>query len=318
MILDGAGDAAGAGGTGSVGNDPPATGGSEGASEGGAAEDAAPFTPNYKFKYAVDGQKQGEAEFDDIFKPLVRDADTEKKVRDLYAKAFGLDFVKADRDRIKAEYDPIVQNHQKVSSSLQTLGRFVQNKDYGSFFEALKIPQEDVLRYALQVIELHKMDPQQRAVYEQQRSHQQRAFALEMQNQELMQSLQQTSVRTRDTELSTALSGQGVAEAAASFDARTGKSGAFRDLVIQRGQFHALASGVDMPASQVVGEVLAMIGAQVQGGNAQGQGKTTQQAAGEKKPVLPNISGKGTSPARRIVKSTADLRKLASQMAANE
>lgn len=275
------------------------------------------YTPNFKFKFAAPGtSKQEEREFDDYLKAAIKDEETEKKIRELHEKAYGLDFVKADRDALKQAYQPLEQEYSKLQQSLTQLGGFVRKKDYDSFFETLQIPREDVLRYALQLVQVQQMSPEQRAQFEAQRAESQRAVALEMQNQELSQRFQQMQVHQRTIELDTALTSPTVAEQIQAYDARAGRPGAFRDLVIQRGQYHYMASGVDLPAGQAVQEVLGMLGLQGQqaAGQAAGVAGVAQPASGGAKPVIPNIQGRGTSPAKRVVKSTDDLRRLANQM----
>lgn len=324
--------AEGSGGASAAGKAAGVSGGSGGTGEtagaaaatAGALDPAAPvapaYTPNFKFKYRGLDKNDVEAELDDLFKPLVKDADTEKKIRELHEKAHGLDFVKADRDRLKSAYEPLEQKFESQAQALTQLGQFVQKKDYQSFFEALRIPKEDILQYALREVQLAQMDPQQRAQYEAQRQESQRAHALEMQNQQLQQQFQQLTVNQREMELGGVLQRAEVAASVASFDQRMGRPGAFRDLVIQRGQYHALALGVDAPAEQVVSEVLAMIGAQAaaagQAATGNAAGSTVQAGSGGKPVVIPNIQGKGTSPAKKIPHSTNDLRKLAAQMSA--
>lgn len=288
--------------------------------EGSAAGTALPpYTPNFKFKYAVDGEKQQEGEFDDLFKPLIKDAETEKKVRELFAKAHGLDFIKSDRDRIKGEYDPLVEKHTSITNSLSQLSGFVRQGDFQSFFEALQIPEQAVLKYALERVQYHKMDPAQRAQLDEHRRQTTQAMALQQQNEQLQTQMRQLSATQRATELDTTLGRPDIAAHIQNFDTRAGKPGAFRDLVIQRGQYYALAQGVDMPPAQVVADVLAMIGAQVTaGGQAQGNGAAPPSTNGQRPPVLPNVSGKGTSPAKRTYTSTDDLRKRAAQLAASE
>lgn len=278
------------------------------------------YTPSFKFKYAAAGEtnKQLEGEFDDFLKPHIKDAETEEKVRKLYAKAHGLDFVQAERDRLKSEYQPLAEKHANVTRSLQELSGHVQRGDFQSFFQALQIPEQAVLKYALERVQYHKMDPQQRAQLDRQRGEMQRASALEQQNQLLQQNYQQLAAQQRDMELGSVLTRPEIASVIQSFDERAGKPGAFKALVIQRGQYYALAQGVDMPPEQVVSDVLAMIGTQASTPQANGANGNGGGTAPQKPPVLPNVSGKGTSPAKKIITSTDQLRQLAAEKAALE
>lgn len=290
--------------------------------EGDITKRAPAYSPNFKFKYrGLD--KDNEAELDDLFKPLVKDAATEKKIRELHEKAYGLDFVKAERDRLKNEHQELAGYKQRMAESLGIVSGYLNKNDLESFFGAFKIPKESVLRYALQQIQLNEMNPEQRAAYETQRQEMQRASALELQNQRLQEQFSQLQVNQRTNELATVMSRAGIADAASSFDQRMGRPGAFREMVVQRGQYHALSSGVDMPAEQVVAEVLAMIGHQPQAGGTQAPGGLPGVAgasahAPAAKPVLPNIQGKGTSPAKKVLTSTDDLRKRAAELSAGE
>ncbi len=284
-----------------------------------AGNGAAAFTPNFGFKYRGADKSDAEGQFDDIFKPLIKDADTEKKVRELYEKAHGLDFVKQDRDTLKQTHGELNQNYESQSAALRTLGQFVKNKDFDSFFEALKIPNHDILNFALQLVQREKMSPEQRAQFDAQRAEQQRVVALQMQNAELTQQFQNLAVQTRESELDGTLRHPQIAGMISDFDQRAGRPGAFRDLVVQKGQHHFFTSGIDVPVGQVVGEVIQLLGLQPgqAAGNAAQPAPGGVQRGSQGKPVLPNVPGKGGSPAKSVPRSTDDLRKLGRSMAAN-
>jgi hypothetical protein len=273
------------------------------------------YTPNFKFRYAKPGatNEQVEGEFDDFLKPVVKDAETEKKIREIYAKAHGLEFVQADRDRFKPyaeKYDTLVGNLQRVTS-------FAQKGDFQSFFDALQIPEKSILQYALERVQYHKLDPQQRAQLDEQRQQSQRASALELQNQQLQQNLQHFAVQQRTVDLDQELARPDISATIQNFDTRVGKPGAFKKLVIERGQNIYFNQGVDMPPGQVVMDVLNMIGAPATPGQAApGRGAGGAQTPAPKPPVLPNVSGKGSSPVKTVYKSTDALRQRAAELAA--
>ena len=98
--------------------------------------------------------------------------------------------------------------------------------------------------------------------------------------------------------------------------------GAFRNEVIKRGQLYA-HNGIDKPVSEVVKEVLLLAGhaaPQANGiqqtvDNSAGNGGQApqQQIPAQKPPVIPNVGGQGTSPAKRVVRSLDEIRALAKQ-----
>src|SRR5688500_2643210 len=65
------------------------------------AQPAAPaYTPDFKVKI-----KGKEFEIDEMFRGLIKDADSEKKVKEFFEKAYGIDFVKQDRKALKDEHE---------------------------------------------------------------------------------------------------------------------------------------------------------------------------------------------------------------------
>ena len=286
----------------------------DGGGSGENPENPPEYTPNFGFKYAVEGSKQVEDEISEIYRPLIKDPETEKQIRELHEKAYGLDFVKQDRDTLKEQFTNTQQQYQEQTKALQTVGAYIKHKDYGSVFDTLGIPREDVLKYALEQVQYQKMEPHQRAEFDQQNAERNRIAALELQNQEITQNYQQMAAQQREWEVDNYLMRQDVAETVNAFDQRAGQSGAFKAEVFRRGQMYA-HQGQDVPVNQVVTELINLVGgapAVAPGQGAQAQTQTAQ----TQKPVIPNISGKGTSPVKRVPKSIEDLRKIRAEMEA--
>lgn len=282
------------------------------------------YQPNFKFKYSAvkDGKdEQVEAELDELFKPLVKDADTEKKIRELHEKAYGIDFVKADRARIKETHAAVASELTGLKDSLGQLAGFVRQNDYDSFFQALGIPEKAVMEYALKKAQFAKLPPEQQQAHFAQQAERRRLQELEQQNQHLQQQYQQVAVQTRTQELDMVLARPDYAQAAEAFDRAVGRPGAFRAEVIQRGQYHAAVNQRDLPADAVAQEVLGMIRPFMQSAPASqpvSSGAPVVAPAREAKPTLPNIAGKGTSPTRKVVSSLADIKQRAKDLAAQE
>lgn len=334
LAPEGAGDGAAEGAAAEGG----VSSGGDGASQEGGAEDGAKgegaaadgqkeppaYAPNFKFKYRAVDKENAEGEVDPLFRSLVKDADTEKKIRELHEKAYGIDFVKHDRDQIRQELEPLRDYRTKTSAALQRLGAMIQQGDMESFITAMKIPPQLVLQYALDKIKYAEMTPEQRAAYDSQRQQRVQASQLELENQNLQNTVFQIAGQQRGMEVEFYLQRPEISEAATAYDGRIGKQGAFKELVFQRGAYHYYVNKVDKPVNEVVSEVLQMLGHQTQSAGGQPViqptgGTTTPASVGSKgKPVIPNIQGKGTSPAKVIAKSTDELRKLANQYAAND
>lgn len=265
-----------------------------------------PYAPNFKFRVL-----DKELEFDEFLRPAIKDSEVEKKVRDLYERAHGLDSVKQDRQTLRGELTQAKEKAGKTEAALETLGGYVRSGDFDSFFDNLNIPKQSILQYALELVQREQWSPQQKAQWEASRNAQQQASYYQGQNQELQASQQQLMVQQREFELGTALSGQDVQGIAQAYDTGMGQPGAFRQYVIRMGQILE-AQGQEVSANQAIQEAVRhlravnpQLGAPVPGPAA------TATVQPNQRPVIPNIQGRGTSPVRSTVRNLGDLRKLA-------
>jgi hypothetical protein len=287
----------------------------EGAAGSAAPPAAAAYTPNFKFKYVDPEGKDVEGEVDDAFKALVKNAEMEKKVRELYEKSHSLDFIKGGRQKAQQTASQVSAELTELKGGIDQLRKYVQAGDFDSFFEALEIPQQRVMQYALQVAQREKMDPAQRQAYDQHTQQRRQMMQLQEQNQTLQQQYTNAAVQARTVELDGVLSRPEVAATASAFDSRVGRPGAFRAEVIRRGQHAFHTQGSDVPAEALVADMLSTFGPLVSPQAPAGMSGAPAMAAPQAKPTLPNIMGKGTSPAKRVPKNLADLRQMAQQAA---
>lgn len=272
---------------------------------------AVTYTPNYKYKI-----KDKELEFDEYIRPVIKDADTEKKVKDLYERAFGLDEVKQSRDSFKTKFDEVSGKYGGLEKSLQTLSGFVQRKDFGSFFETLQIPKENVVKWVIDELRYNELPPEQKAQIDEQKRFQSQQYQFQTQSEQHMHQMREFTQQ----QLSFEMSKPDVANIVQNFDQRMGQ-GAFQREVINRGAYYEQVQGKSLPASQLVSEVLALVspGGQQATPNVQdpnavaqtttSQGVTTQQEA---KPAVKvfNSGGGSASPVKKTITSLDELRKL--------
>lgn len=275
------------------------------------------YTPNYKFKV-----KDKELDFDDFIKPSLKDAETEKKVRELYEKAYGLDEVKSDRQLLKEKAKDFETKYTNVEQGLKTLGSYAQKKDFRTFFDILNIPRQDIINYALEELKYEELPADQKAIIEAQRQREQEYEQTSWQNRQLQQQMQQLSLQQATFELNQELAKPEVASAITAFETRFGKPGAFRAEVIRRGQYYEQVHRTSPPASQLVAEVLQIVGgipqAQQGAGGSHGTLETQAQIVQnqQSKPVIPVMSGGGSakSPVKKVPTSIDDLRKMRQQL----
>jgi hypothetical protein len=284
-------------------------------SQGAGASEEKPkaaqsYTPNFKFKV-----KDKELEFDDFLKPTIKTKDLETKARELYEKAHGLDEVKAARETFKTQVEEWKGKYATVESSLQTLGTYVKKGDFRTFFQALNIPKEKIIQYAIEELKYQELPPEQRDAIEQQRRQETEFEMAQSQNQQLQSQIGQLVQQQATFELNQALATQDVSHAISAYDTRAGQAGAFKAEVIRRGQYYEAVHKISPPASQLVSEVLNLIGVQAQtqqGSTAPSTNSPSQVVhSQQQKPVISSFEGGGSkSPTRKVPSSIDDLRQM--------
>lgn len=268
------------------------------------------YAPNFKFKV-----KDKELEFDDFVKPIIKTKDVEQKLKDLYEKAHGLDEVKTARETFKTQAEEWKGKFNQVEQSLQTLGTYVKKGDFRTFFQALNIPKDKIIQYAIEELKYQELPPEQRAALDAQREREVAFEQVGSQNQMLQQQMSQLVQQQATFELNQELAKPDVVSAIAAYDTRLGQAGAFKAEVIRRGQYYEAVHKISPPASQLVQEILSLIGvqAQTQQGTQASSTETPSQVIHnqQQKPVISSFAGGGAkSPTRKVPSSIDDLRKM--------
>lgn len=272
------------------------------------ASDTPAWNPNFKFKV-----KDKEMEFDEFLRGSIKDQDSEKKLRELYEKAYGLDEVKASRASFEQKYKEVDGKYNQIAQSLGTLGQYVQEKKYGDFFQSLNIPKQDIIDYVIEELRFQELPQEQRQAIEHQRQLEREFQIAQQHNQTMYQQMQQLVTQQARNELVAEMGKPEISQAIQMFDARLGKPGAFEQEVIRRGQYYEQVHQVSPPASQLVQEVLAFVG-QPQAAPANQQAQIVKTQA--EKPVIPVMAGGSQkSPTQKVPTSIEDLKRLRQQRA---
>lgn len=271
-----------------------------------------PFTPNFKFKVY-----DKEHEIDEIYRPLIKDKETEKRVRELHEKAYGIDGIKQDRETLRSSLTEANEKISRTDKALESLGGYVQKKDYDSFFDALKINKRDIIEYAIQVAK-REQDPQAMQAYESERQARLHRESLDATQSQVFAEQQRLASERRGFELSQVLTTPEVGQFAQAYETRIGKPGAFREFVIQIGRSFE-AQQQDLTAAQAVEKAIEYLQGSpiVAGATAQPQATAAPQVVqASAKPVIPNIQGRGTSPVKPSYNSLEDLKRRGKELEA--
>lgn len=273
-------------------------------------ESAPEWTPNFKFKVM-----DQEHEMDPYFQQFVKSVDDEKKFREMYEKAYGLDVVKPKFQATREKLQSIEPQYNQIMQSISTLRDTYQRGDFDSFFKQLQIPEEKVLQWVVDKAQYSQLPPEQRKVLDDKRSAEEKYYALERETNALRSQYETQVTQAKAQGLQVALERPDVQQFSQVFDARKG-AGAFRQEIIDYGNYvwHATQGKVDLTPDQAVSAVLERYQPFV--GQQQAPVLPAQQAqVASRQKTIPNLSGRNTtSVGKSKPRSLADLKKLAESM----
>lgn len=288
-----------------------------------AATEVPPYAPNYKFKVM-----DKEHEIAEQFRGIIKDADTERLVKELHEKAYGLDVVKPRFNDLREKFKSVEQEARGYKEGIGELREFYQRGDFDSFFQKLNISQEKVLQWVLDKAHYNELPPEQRQVLDAKRSAEQRAASLEKEQAAMQGKYEDAIVQAKARDLQIALEKDDVRQFSEAFDARAGKPGSFLEEVIQRGElaWYSSKGKIELTPEQAVQEVLTRyqglvqpkpkeaplipVNGQNQAGQAPVQAPTSSAA-----PTIPNIGGRqSSSVSKSKPKSIDDLKAIYKKM----
>lgn len=272
---------------------------------------AAPvFTPNFKFK-AFDK----EYEIEEGLRPLITDSDKEKAIRKLHEKAYALDPMKENLNKVRTEFDGYKQSIEPKIKNFDFLNKIVQNKDWDTFFTKVGVPEQEIFDWVSKRIDLMQAGPQQQAEYQRQMAIREQSYMQESQLAQYQNMYQQQAVQTRTMQLDSLLNRPDVSKYASSWDEKTGSVGAFRQLVIDEAANNFHQTGRDMSTEEAINHVINRFGKVISVNTApEIQAQPGSPQAPKQVPIIPAIGGKGTSPVKKVPRSLDDLKAMAKDL----
>lgn len=274
------------------------------------------YTPNYKYRAAMQDK-----ELDAFWRPLVKDADSEKKVKELFTKVEAFDYLKNKTESVEGNFKSLKEDYDSQNTIVQKIVGSIKNNDLDSAFRNIGLSDDQIIRWAAKKVDylqmMNQLPPDQRAAIEQQ----QHAV---VQNQDYQDQLNQMqsqfevqATQARELQMEMVLSRTEVNQAASFWDQKMGQTGAFRDLVIEEGQKAWFTQGVDLNAEQATARVMQRFGkfidlqghapqTQVQ---PQNQTVATPGQVAAAKPVIPAINGTSKTPIKKQFQSLDEIKK---------
>jgi len=267
------------------------------------------YVPNYKYKAALQ-----EKDLDPFFHPLIKDPESEKKVKELFSKVDAFDFVKGKKEHAETQFQSLMNDYENMSGTVSKFNESVQKGDLASAFRLAGITKEQVFKYAQQQIQLMEMPPEQRQQYEQYESAQAQNSELEQKVSSIQKQFEAQATQNRVMQLDFHLARPEIAQFANAWD-KNGEPGSFRQFVVEEAKKAFFERKVDLSPEEAVASVMQRFGKFLNVGDttAQPPQAVVQQTPQSQKPVIPNITGKAASPIKKMPNSIEDLRRLSKE-----
>lgn len=283
-----------------------------------AEVEAPAYEPN--FKYSV---LRKEKEIPEKFRSLIKNAEDEKELKELFEAADGLrEHYRPKHEALEHAFTQINSEHSAILGSIQEARDAYARNDLDALFEKLEIPQQKVLQYAVDKLNYQDLPPEQKALIDARKMAERQNVDMQRQRTAETRGYQNQVQQAHDLMLNSELARPEVKSTMDAFDQRMGRPGAFLAEVANRGRlawFQSNGRNVLTP-SQAIEQVISLYG--LKSGTANSTDQTTAPAsAGTKKTTntIPNVGGgRSAAPLKQKPRNIDDLKKMHKEMVAAE
>lgn len=303
--------------------------------------EAAPYTPDYNYKYMGE-----ERQIPEEFRGLIKDSQGEQKIKDIFTKYDGFEKLSQDREIYKNQVEDLTKVRDeavRLAAERNYIKELVRKKDIGSLMSALGVGSKELLTHAEGVATAAEnvgLDGYDKMTEDSRELH---ALRLEKQMYEQQKTLD--AMNKTSLELNSEYSKATVAPLVQQYEKMNG-AGSFDRGVRQLGSIHFERTGETVPASQLVSAFLIQSGIPMSPSSQPQQGVHPQGAAiphqnqvpvqynvtgvqqpvqpqvqpasaamGGQKPVIPTSGGtKGVTPIRPQINTLEDIQKELEKM----
>lgn len=279
----------------------PVTGGSTSES---VQTEAPAWQPN--FKYTVKGV---EKEIDPMFRDIIKDAQSEEKVKRMFEQVDGVDLLKQKYGETESKYKDIETKWNEQTQKLQYAAQlWEQDKD--QFFEYMGMDPQDIYKWVAEKLRLEQAPESEKELYNSNKEARRLAMEREHQLQFYQQKAAQEAMQAKSFQLQQELTKAEIAPVKNQYDNIYG-AGAFETAVKQLGKVTWDTQGVDLSATEAVTQVAGYFKTLVEKLSPAAPAAANSSVSKTEPPVIPTIKAGASSPANRAVRSLDDLKKLA-------
>jgi len=290
------------------------------APEAAPVKDALPaYAPNFIFK--AHGK---ENELPEMFRGLVKDADSEKQVKEIFEKAYGMENMREKNvkasEQINYYEKELVPPLMKQHEMLQEITGFIGKKDFDSVFDLAGIDLRDLQEWMYKKLSINDLPPEQQSIYNQNRELQKQQYeyekkvrSYEQQNENASQEQHRQQLNSLSDSLNFELSQPQIQSVVKNYDQERGQ-GAFQTKVIKYAAFVSQTEGRELSPKEAIHEFLKEYP------QTNTLSSKTNSGSGnlKDKPILPNPEAKPLSPVGQKPNSIKELKALANSRYSEE
>jgi len=251
-----------------------------------------------------------EQELPEDIRQFIKSEKEEKLFRELYEKGGAAEHFKTKNQSYKQKLEDLEPQYTGLVEEVKELQELYGSGDIDGFLEKLSIPEEAMLKWAVDKVRYQQMPQEHKQILEAKRSAEREARELAKSNQSSQAQLNQMMVEMKRQEIESTLSKPEIKSYMQEFDKRAGREGSFVRELLDRGD-RAWNRKEYLTPDQIVGQIMGLYNF----GAAQVTQQASQPMSTQKNepPVIPNVQGKGSSPLKKGPRSIADLKKLAKE-----
>jgi hypothetical protein len=270
---------------------------------------AAAYTPSLKFKFM--GQ---EKDIPELFHSIIKDAETEKAVRELHEQAMWF-------NETKPRFIEQSKELSSLTKGLDTIGEYLNNGNLDKFFGTFGLTDQAIFEYVKNKLEYEQLPPEEQKRIDEQNKLREDAYNLQRENAILKETQLEAATQQRGNELISLLNSPQISTIANSHPG--GMQGFYKD-VVSHAWYTEQVEGVDMTPQQAIASYIQARGL---GANQVAQATqpatlmpssqpAAQQQVAQRAPTLPTVPSQGTSPAKKMVTSIKDIQSARAKLEA--
>lgn len=266
------------------------------------------WTPSYKYIF-----KGEEKEIDDpYFKSIIKDQESERKVRDLYERAQNMVTYKEKMAELEPKYQQINQKYSQLDGTIKKLAQYYDQDEMDLFIKTLGVDKNKLIQWVAKDLQYSMLPEDQKKLYDEKRTYKHQTMEMEEKLNYYKQKDEMEAVAARSFQLDNELGRADIQSVASQYDSIYG-NGSFKQEVIRAGQFEWLTRGQDLSAADAV--QIAFQKAKPIVDRLQGVGTNLQPSA-PKPRIITNVAGNSSmSPSKARPRNLDELRAMAKQAA---